>query len=309
METRQELVLAERRAEMAVGSGRRDRLRFVAGRRDDRLAAGFTLVELLTVMIIIAILAALLLPAVNSVVRRARIARVVTEIKDLEAALANFKAKYGAYPPSYIKLYPPGQTWDPRSKAFIRRFWPQFDFTTCGGLSGIQSVVELDGAECLVFFLGGIPRDGGLEGFSKNPSRPFALGGSRDGPYYEFDTTRLEDFDNDGFPALKDSLPGQSSPYVYFSSYEGQGYRRVVVSGQWRNADNLRWMRYVYYQTFDRNDPRKSRPYNPRGFQIISPGADGKHGTGGLYDPNDPSSLGQEDKDNITNFSDGPLGG
>ena len=58
------------------------------------------MIELLMVIIIIAILIALLLPAINSAMKTARKAAVSSEIAQLAQALANFKAKYGDYPPS-----------------------------------------------------------------------------------------------------------------------------------------------------------------------------------------------------------------
>jgi prepilin-type N-terminal cleavage/methylation domain-containing protein len=61
---------------------------------------GFTLIELLMVLIVIAILLALLLPAINGAFKSARRAAVSSEIAQLAQALANFKSKYGDYPPS-----------------------------------------------------------------------------------------------------------------------------------------------------------------------------------------------------------------
>jgi general secretion pathway protein G len=65
---------------------------------------GFTLVELMVVIVIIAMLAALLLPAITGAVRNARNAAVSAEITQLGQALADFKSKYGDYPPSRIIL-------------------------------------------------------------------------------------------------------------------------------------------------------------------------------------------------------------
>lgn len=62
------------------------------------------MVELLVVIVILAILIALLLPAINSAVRSARNATVSTEISQLSTALANFKSKYGEFPPSRVLL-------------------------------------------------------------------------------------------------------------------------------------------------------------------------------------------------------------
>src|SRR5512135_1441670 len=65
---------------------------------------GFTMVELLVVIVVIALLLALLLPAINGAVRSARNAAVSAEINQLSQALADFKSKYGDYPPSRIML-------------------------------------------------------------------------------------------------------------------------------------------------------------------------------------------------------------
>ena len=65
---------------------------------------GFTLVELLAVILILAVLIALLLPALNGALKTARNAAVGGEINQLAQALASFKAQYGDYPPSRIYL-------------------------------------------------------------------------------------------------------------------------------------------------------------------------------------------------------------
>jgi prepilin-type N-terminal cleavage/methylation domain-containing protein len=64
------------------------------------LRGGFTLVELLMVIVIIAILISLLLPVIGGALRQAKRAAVSAEISQLNQALASFKSKYGAYPPS-----------------------------------------------------------------------------------------------------------------------------------------------------------------------------------------------------------------
>jgi len=59
---------------------------------------GFTLVELLTVMAIIAILAGLTLAAFSGVQRSALRKRAITEIQGLGTALESYKADNGSYP-------------------------------------------------------------------------------------------------------------------------------------------------------------------------------------------------------------------
>jgi len=65
---------------------------------------GFTLIELLVVITVIGLLVALLLPAIGGAVRSARNSAVTAEINQLAQALADFKSKFGDYPPSRIIL-------------------------------------------------------------------------------------------------------------------------------------------------------------------------------------------------------------
>ena len=60
---------------------------------------GFTLVEMLTVIAIIGILAALMSGAMVAVRARVQKAAISAEIKQLEMALEAYKTTYGEYPP------------------------------------------------------------------------------------------------------------------------------------------------------------------------------------------------------------------
>jgi len=64
-----------------------------------RTRVGFTLVELLTVIVIISILAALTLSISNSVLRKQDMSKAGTEMNIIMTALEQFKAKWGEYPP------------------------------------------------------------------------------------------------------------------------------------------------------------------------------------------------------------------
>src|SRR5271157_5005269 len=172
---------------------------------------GFTLVELLAVMLILAFLIALLLPALNGALRTAKNAAVGGEINQLAQALASFKARYGDYPPSRIYLSEDGNlmpangstqiaTGDityaqlgQRSIAAMRKFFPRvtfnlgtatnnwYDFNGDGlqyiGTTNVAQWYVLSGHECLVFFLGGVPMQTatgyGMTGFGKDPTNPF----------------------------------------------------------------------------------------------------------------------------------------
>lgn len=277
---------------------------------------GFTLVELMVVIVIIALLVGLIMPAIFGAMTTARNAEVRTEISQLEAGISSFKTEFGVEPPSNITLYVDQAGWDsdPRSKAIIRRIWPQFNFAGTGG-GGWTAPTTLNGAECLVFFLGGVRSgtNGALTGFSKNPSLPFGTGGPRVGPFFEFDISRLVDVDSNQAPEYKDTLPSQTSPYFYFSSYDGRGYRLAEVG-----APALPLRHYVMNDNSTAADLTDDPPFNPNSYQIVSPGADGTFGNasaavtaidyaGGIYDPDDESTVGEAERDNITNFTGGRL--
>ncbi len=271
---------------------------------------GFTLLELLIVMTIISVLIALLLPAINGARRSARDTQVRTEIGQIETALSAFKAKYGQYPPSSIKLYVGVANWntDPESKAVIRSFWPEFDFATLvadlpwpdTGAVG----TPLYGAECLVFFLGGVndaPASFNLIGFSKDPSNPFSRAGTnRDRPLIEFDASRLAFNPN---LTYLDPLNGQTNPYIYMSSDDGRGYDATDFNGA---------MTEVYLQN-------GTKAWKNESYQIISPGQDGAYGYGGVFNTKQadtaliingdingdsvPDGIDRSaERDNITNF-------
>lgn len=253
--------------------------------------AGFTLIEILAVIIVIAILLSLLAPAVMSAMRRVRITGVRTEISQLETAIGKFKATYGMEPPSYIVLQESATGWaaDPTSRAIIRTLWPQYDFTSnidINGNSTTTDVITLSGPECLVFFLGGpnvlntpgtTPANmGACRGFSKNPAFPFdRTSATREGPLFEFLPGRFKDLDSDGFPEYLDPLPSQSLPYLYYSAYDGAGY----------NSSNSAEFTTVGALTEPyRQGIAATAPYfKPNGFQIISPGYDRQFGFGGAY--------------------------
>lgn len=309
--------------------------------------AGFTLVELMVAISIIALLIGLLMPAISSARRNANVAEVKTEISALGQALADFKAKFGEYPPSRITLYKTADGWssDNRSKTIIRRFWPSFDFTSDGAGGSFSQAwpgesISLDGAECLLFFVGGVRDIDGVHiGFSSNPSQPFSVQPTRSrvGPFFEIDTGRLSDGDGDGLPEYLDTLPGQTTPYLYLSSYDGAGYR----CQDWTLIDGMFDAYRLSEGEIDTNrncmaDASEDingngrldfgSAYKAKSFQIISPGFDGKYGPGGVYNPESegfdlttadhddppdgeigPHERREPERDNITNFHSGML--
>ena len=334
-------------------------------KRASRLRVGFTLIELMVVIVIISILIGLLVPAVMSVRSKARDAEVRKDISDLEQAIAQFKVSFGIEPPSYIELFANQSDWDlpanTRYKGVIKQLWSQFDFSDCGGssvgavgsktfsLPNTPTVLKLNGSECLVFFLGGMidANSGGFTGFAKDPANPFSPSTvitNREGPFFEFRGAlqtptgtpgddrwagRLTDKDRDWVPEYRDPLQQQQFPYAYFNGVSGV-YRTTqwTMGGPaWVNTDcqenttpaqialnvptTFIVMQHAYYtRNFNPNaNPRASLPHKAKGIQIISPGADGIYGTGGAFDPENRGNLSDPDRDNITNFHSGRLGG
>lgn len=59
----------------------------------------FSLIEMLVVMAVLAVLAALIFPAVISATKAKILRRTHTELEDLQSAIASYKAKFNHYPP------------------------------------------------------------------------------------------------------------------------------------------------------------------------------------------------------------------
>ncbi len=279
---------------------------------------GFTMIEVMVVIVILAILIGLLLPALSSARLRVRQTQVRTEISQLENAIGNFKNRFGVEPPSRITLWEdptanngcatstPNQN-AIESLAILRQMWPAFDATAStlrdwdGDGTATGGPFTLTQGECLVFFLGGMPTSssvGGtnlftLSGFSKNPADPTIKGGTREGPFYEFKNDRFTDFGTTGFPEYKDPLPGQTQPYLYYSSYDGSGYREMfknVTPDYFATvASGLPILAYRQGSIVATPAstatalPTQTSPFKSKSFQIISPGLDHKYGPGGPY--------------------------
>lgn len=165
--------------------------------------SGFTLVEIMVVLIIIGILAGLLIPAINYAVNRGRDVAIRMEVNSLNMAVAQYQLKYGDYPPD-------GSSW-PVLQRHMRKAFPRMtepDNTllaalTHTGPSGAFSPVAMDRAEALVFFLGGFSSDpahpltgtnGPLEYLgSGSPTALTSYGynATRDNSFFTFDSTRM----------------------------------------------------------------------------------------------------------------------
>ena len=283
---------------------------------------GFSLIELLVVIVIIGILMALILPALNGARLSARMTAVSTEITQLDQALVSFENRFKSLPPSSLTIPIDAASWTASDRQKILRIWDQFDFSTCGGLgstaAGVAgayptSPINLNGAECLVFFLGGVNANPAgppqLIGFANNSQYPWAVyPQNRDIPFFEnFAPDRLVDLDSDGAREFLDSLPDQSTPYLFFSS-QGKSYDTTNSATAWDAFDvhggmtNLMDMTSIYLGADGRT------PLRNQGYQVISAGLDKQYGVGGVYtDGKELTGARAFEADNITNFSGGAL--
>ncbi len=69
---------------------------------------GYTIVELLITISIIAILASVTLPVINMVRDDAYYARALAEFRSVEVSLQHYKDEYGSFPPDASRDIPPG---------------------------------------------------------------------------------------------------------------------------------------------------------------------------------------------------------
>jgi general secretion pathway protein G len=315
-----------------------------------RRRVGFTLIELMVVILIIAILIALIAPAVMKALRKGPQVVNKNTITQLSDAVGAFQTKYNVpYIPSRIILcedlnqyYNGGNPNNgfisqlhQDSFEYLTRVWTRLaQFNDWSGDGVPNGPWLLEGDQCLVFFLGGIPSTGGpvpsVQGFSTNPASPAAPSADRVGPFYDFKATQLVLVPHPGsgsapFLSCADAYAQTNNGtliagnvFAYFSAYKtGNGYNRYAATlgtdcpslpstlptgGTW-----------PYLQA-------AGKFFNPNSFQIISAGADFYFGSGStgptvILAPNSGSLLNAitaagsvGGKDDQCNFYDGLLG-
>jgi type II secretory pathway pseudopilin PulG len=128
-------------------------------------------------------LAAILIPTIRAAMIRARVSAIALDLANLDAALNQFKEKYGNYPPDFSHRQ--------ILVRFVQKAWPRI---TANEMRIFLAIVDdnrwrIDQAEALVFWLGG---------FSEDPLHPFT---GPNGPF-----ARFIDTNNDGLPENPDEL-------------------------------------------------------------------------------------------------------
>ncbi len=310
---------------------------------------GFTLVEILMVVAIVGILVSLVSVAAFQALKAGRRAKVQVEIDLLAAKVEEYKGLKGEYPPNcgngvrvnrimqHLKKAFPRFQADLTSGALgytgLRLFILQnYNYYDAGGALQPLDLDTLDQAEALVFWLGGLPTpwDTGfappqratgkyLYGFNANPSTPFALAGTRTPGIFEFEETRLQDADFDGWleyrPEFKTSTPGVAPPYVYFDA-STYGDASALFFAYPSTGPNIgpfaylpQWGAAVPYLDSAKSTPTRNVYVKPATFQIICAGADLAYGLDLASLRYYPSGLNysEYDLDNQTNIATGRL--
>ena len=181
--------------------------------RSNHHPAGFTLVELLVVIGIIALLAALITPAVIGARTSARNAAIKAEIDMLHMAIMNYKNEYGSFPPCQnLVAGPTGRA----SLAYdhLRRVFPRLTATKAVVQQyfdppGLAYPSTLSPSNALFMW---------LRGFSDDPTQP--LSGVNPRRLFDFDQTRVSQADSATKTPAGQYFPSgkRGSPYLYLDA-------------------------------------------------------------------------------------------
>lgn len=260
--------------------------------------AGFTTIELLVVIAIIAILMALLLPAIQRARDSAKRATAASDINQLASAIGVFKQKTHA---SYIPNGPFRLCTDYPANwpetAYLKSLWPYMNLAdnglrVSGAVVSSQNPLVLDANQVMTFFLTGGPYTG-YQGFSNNRQQPFTPPGA----VGEQRFTALEQAPASKFDAAGHYLDPWGTPYAYFSWESPSNTYPVTVFSAAGSP-------VVAYFTPGTTPPRF---INGKSFQIISAGRNKVFGAGGAWTPgagawaNETSSPGGDDMSNFNN--------
>jgi prepilin-type N-terminal cleavage/methylation domain-containing protein len=253
---------------------------------------GFTLVELLVVIGIIALLAALVTPAVMRAQASARNAAIKAEINMLHMAIMNYKNQYGSFPPANSSTSA-GDT----AARHLQRLFPRCpkDSTVNNSINVPQQLVGAFPATAnpkSITPINAIPY--WLSGFSDDPMQPLTTSRNK---LYDFDMSRVDQVTGMYRPSGK-----PESPYIYISgtvaSWPPSTFSYTV------NGNN-------YSITADTYRPQSYNGvvFNSDTFQILCAGRDGVFGEdanmNGVLDAgedvNGNNSLDSSD-DDLSNF-------
>lgn len=283
--------------------------------------AGFTLVEMLMVIAIIAVLASLLFVGIGRVRRSALKVQAANDIQQLElsAGTAGFKKDFGMFPPSHVttpsgvmrfvvpRFVPDTQgnslaaQQNDRSCELLQRMFPRWVPTDGGsGTNQINPPLQLAGEyldpnQCLVYFLGGpaaLNPALGQPGWDvASPYIP--AGNTKKGPFFDFPAARVvvpESATN--YPKLN-NLPNfldpWGVPYAYFAA-GGDNYDGRLFFPFGSTAADLTAASNVYAGSNGMRPVRMGNKWtNPGKCQIVSAGPNQRFGPGSFATQTTPT--------------------
>jgi prepilin-type N-terminal cleavage/methylation domain-containing protein len=224
--------------------------------------AAFTLVEMLVVITIIAILAALLIPAVISAQRRAQSTRIKMEIDQLATGFEDYRNDMaGEYPPNCWYVNEANHTANAVvrhfKKAFPRHREPEALIRGLSGYGGTGPQVlpgGLNPAEAVYFWLGGFSSDPKYP--ISGPGGPSFLVGQLDNiedrnRTYDFDLARLGT--GEGIDVKTAIQDGSVRSVQYVVSLNGRTQTRRINFWQYYPPKSTK--PFVYFDT-SRSKPR-----------------------------------------------------
>ncbi len=267
---------------------------------------GFTLVELLVVITIIAILIGLLAPVVAIALAQGRQSQIITEIGILDSAMKAYKGQYGSYPPSDLSNL--GSTSSTQYIALAQHLSKAFPrCNVANEITAINNFGMTTPAQALTFF---------LNGYSSNPEAPVTglvqNPASQMKPLFTFDKSRFV-YPGGNTSAVPVYCPAATPgvPYVYFAAQNYVTHFNATTVPGIATGTGQGYCRPYFIDNPPTGAQGASLYCNPSTFQIISAGLDLDYGgtstATAIYYPSGTNAA-PGDKDNLTNFSSKALG-
>jgi len=231
-----------------------------------RKRPGFTLVELLVVIGIIAVLVALLTPVVMQSLTKSRNAAIKAEIDMLHMAIMNYKNEYGSFPPCFDSQFViNGNTYVASGEAakHLARLFPRCTAGTTQlntvAVNSAGNRVNITPLTALVAW---------LSGYTADPTSPLLPAANRK-KLFDFDSSRMNLLDVCYFPSGK-----QAAPYIYIDKnfYVGSLTNPLIVTSGTYFAHRVPAAGTTVW-----NAPLQPA-FNPDTFQILCAGRDEEFG-------------------------------